>query len=1198
MNFKRIEMAGFKSFADKTEINFDSGITAIVGPNGCGKSNVADCVRWVLGEQSSKQLRGNSMQDVIFKGTQNRKSLSFCEVSLVFDNSDHTLDVDYDELIITRKLYRSGESEYCINRTPCRLKDIVDLLHDSGIGREGYSIIGQGKVAEIIGSKPENRRAIFEEAAGIAKFKSRKLETERKLERAHESMNILNVQLTEVEKQLGPLKKQAEVAKQCFALRDELRNLEINAYLYQSETAFERKSEINEKIEQTKEALELKQKQLEDCNNKYDVSMEKIQVIDKNISIERENILSHSVRLEKLAGQTKLLQERMDFMKEQSNRIQSDIDSTTAEIEQNQKLKKNKQVKLQENTKKLRKLQLDAEKLSNDYLALVDELTANEDAVDKHQRMILESMDKLADIKANLSRLQTQKDALYNLSETKQVRLNAILEKLEVSKKNKLESDEISAKIQKENDDLKLKLDVVKSQIQEQDSIEFEASENLSIERASYASYESRHKFLTELQTDYEGFAHSVKQLMRDADKNKELKEKIVGVVANLIQVPEKFQTAIEIALGNAIQNIVTENEYDAKKLVAHLKENRYGRATFLPISTMKPRFVDAYMRPLFREQGVFGVASELVGYDDKLKNVFQSLLGGTVIVDTMDTAVELANKAKYSFKIVSLDGDVINPQGSMTGGSKKAEVNNILGREKEIQMLYKEMQKKQEKMREYEAKIQECRDKINELENISQGLEQKIYDNEIALAKHAEGSQKINAIYMENQMEADALRAEIAGHKAEAQAIEKDINSVDELENTIKNSRMSADASINEKQSQFDLLKVKKDEFNKADTALRVEIATVESEISAFNNDIESLDMQINALNQKVERLNESLTQSLNKEKSEKDKLASNEQEQEYLDLTEKLEKAKEKIGDFEKEKQDHQVALKLIEQDRVLINADLNRVQEKKIHHEMELQKIDDELKMMGERILEEYELDLESCKQFKDENFDYKEKLPEINNIKKEIAKLGYVNFNAIEESKIQSERYEELSKQMEDLTRTEEDCLTIIRELSTEMISKFDYAFNKINQNFSKTFRELFGGGSGQLVLTEAEDPLNAGVEIMVEPPGKKITNLSLLSGGEQALTAIAILFAILKLRPMPFCLLDEIEAALDDANVQRFAKYLHRFSEETQFIVITHRKPTMELADRLYGVSMEERGVSSILSVKLEDAEAMADTTAN
>lgn len=1195
MNFKRIEMAGFKSFADKTEINFNKGITAIVGPNGCGKSNVADCVRWVLGEQSSKQLRGSSMQDVIFKGTQNRKSLSFCEVSLVFDNSDHTLDTEYEELVITRKLFRSGESEYCINRTPCRLKDIVDLLHDSGIGREGYSIIGQGKVAEIIGSKPENRRAIFEEAAGIAKFKSRKLETERKLERAHESMAILNVQLSEVERQLGPLRKQAEIAKQCFALRDQLKILEINAYLYNSETAYERKSEVNDKISQTQEELELKQKQLEDCNARYNTSMSEIQAIDFDIAKGHENILNHSVRLEKLAGQTKLLQERMDFMKEQSNRIQDDINSANAEIEHNLGVRKNKELKLEESTKKLRQLQIETDKLSNEYLTLVDQLTANEDEVDKHQRMILESMDKLADIKANLSRLQTQRDALLNLSNSKQETLTNLMQKLEESKKNKLQNDEISKNIKKENDSLKLKLEVINRQINELSLKETQTAEDLSIERTSYASFESRHKFLTELQTDYEGFAQSVKQLMRDADRNAELKKSVVGVVANLIHVPEKYQVAIETALGNAIQNIVTENEYDAKRLVAYLKQNRYGRITFLPINTMKPRFIDAYLRPLFRQEGVFGVASELVSYDDKLKNVFQSLLGGTVIVDTIDTAVELANKSKYSFKIVSLDGDVINPQGSMTGGSRKAEVNNILGREKEIKTLYEEMQKKKERMIQYEKDIQDIKKKVDELDSISQDIEGKIYENEIALAKHTEGSQKINSIFIEQQLQAESLRTEIAQHKAQAQAIENDINSVDELENTIKNSRISADASISEKQSQFDVLKIKKEEYTKKDTDLKVQIATVESEITALNNDIEGIDLSVASLKEKVAKLQDSFMQSKSKEKGEKDKLANNSQEKEYLDLTEKLEKCKAQIELLEKKKQDHQIALKLIEQDRVLINADLNRVQEKKIHFEMDLQKIDDDLKVMGERILEEYELDLESCKQFKQEDFDYKEKLPQINEIKKEISKLGYVNVHAIEESQIQSERYDELSKQMEDLTRTEEDCLTIIKDLSVEMISKFNYAFDKINQNFSKTFRELFGGGSGKLVLTEAEDELNAGVEIMVEPPGKKITNLSLLSGGEQALTAIAILFAILKLRPMPFCLLDEIEAALDDANVQRFAKYLHRFSEETQFIVITHRKPTMELADRLYGVSMEERGVSSILSVKLEDAEAMAET---
>ncbi len=1194
MNFKRIEMAGFKSFADRIEIDFDSGITAIVGPNGCGKSNVADSVRWVLGEQSSKTLRGSSMQDVIFKGTANRKSLSYCEVSLVFDNSDHTLNMDYDEIIITRKLYRSGESEYAINRTPCRLKDVVNLLHDSGVGRDGYSIIGQGKVAEIVNSKPENRRSIFEEAAGIAKFKARKIEAERKLERVHDHLTRLSDIAGELERQLGPMRKQAEDARKCLALKDELRVLEVNAYLVQCETANARRQEVRDKIQAIQEELSLKEQQLQSCNSKYDNSMEEIQKIDNDIAKIHDKVVELSVNIEKQAGETKLIQERMHFLTQQMKTKEEELIHTQSEKVETLKNLEDKQAKLSNNEQKLKELQLQADRLSDEYLKVVDELTENEDEVDRNQRNLLESMDKLSDIKANLSRLKAEFEALTSTSAEKQTRLTNLIEKNEQAKRAKLEADELTTKLNNQVNEMTLNLEVLKRQLSDSTNRKEQIVEDYQEIQTSLASFVSRHKLLSEMQTDYDGFAYSVKKLMKDAEANKAVKDKIVGVVANLIKVPEKFQVAIETSLGNAVQNIVTSDETDAKKLVAYLKENRYGRATFLPITSMKPRNLDAESRKMLNSAGVFGIACDLIEYDKKLDNVFKSLLGSTVIVDTLDTAVELAKSSRFTFRIVSLEGDIVNPQGSITGGSKKAEINNILGREKEIETLKNEIDKKQSRLKDLAKENEELIKTIATLNEKINKIESQLVTSQIDLATNREASQKASLQFDETQKDVETLRREISEANARAKSIEDEINSVDELENTIKNSKINANESINKRQTQYDLLKSKKEQYNIDNTNLKVQIATIESEIESYKEDVKVLNDDITALDERISVLTVDLAKAQSEIDKEKNVKTDDTSSSDYFKLQDELDKAKAKLVELDNVKQDHQVTLKLIEQERVMINGDYTKVQERKIHEEMNLQKIDDDLNSMATRIQEEYELDFDSCQMYKNEEFNLDESMPRIIEIKKEISKLGYVNMSAIEDIKDLSARYEEMTKEMDDDKKAEEDLLQIIKELSTEMTQKFDDAFNKINENFTKTFRELFGGGNARLMLTESEDSLEAGVDIIAEPPGKKVTNLTLLSGGEQALTAIAILFAILKLRPMPFCLLDEIEAALDDANVERFAKYLHRFSKETQFIVITHRKPTMELADSLYGVTMEEKGVSKIVSVKLSEALSVAE----
>ncbi|MGD9901381.1 MAG: chromosome segregation protein SMC [Spirochaetales bacterium] len=1029
MNFKRIELIGFKSFADKTKVDFDDGITAIVGPNGCGKSNVADAIRWVLGEQRTKLLRGNSMQDVIFAGTTERKSLSYCEVSLVFDNSDRIFDTDYDEVIISRKLYRSGESDYSINKTSCRLKDITNLLYNSGIGRDGYSIIGQGKVEEILNSKPENRRAIFEDAAGISGFKAKKVESERKLERTRDNLTRLRDIIGEIERQLKPMKSQAETAKKFLILKEQLKHLELNNYIYQYDSASDQKKEIGTKIDGYTEDIAQKEEDLQNILINSHQNFEDIKDIDKTTQQLNNELLELTVSLEKHSGDTKVLQEKVNYLKYLTERVEG----INAKLE-------SEQLKHVEN-----------EKAGSSQSQVLNSLRVESGALEQKLNVLTEE---------------------YNST------TNAV---------NKL-------------------------------------NENYITTKSALNNTENRSRMLKEMQREFEGFAGSVKLTLKASEQNDALKKRIVGVVANLISVPEKFVTAVEMALGNAVQNIVTEDEDDAKYIINFLKEKRYGRATFLPMTAIKPRYISDSAKDFLKSKGCFGIASDLISYDDKLDNIFKGLLGATVIVDTLQTAINMAKESRYSFKIVTLEGDVINPQGSITGGSQKNDIANLVGRDREIENLsvqYEKLEKELETIIETRRTLSE---KSVVLSNDLKELTNKFNGVQVLLAQQQEKFERLDFLTTSASDEISALINEKANTEASIKSVEKEIK-------------------LGQK---FDPLEA---------DSLTLANRLVESNLSADA----------------------------------------------MKDVKEKIAIIRGKLDNLDAHKVELQNSQNVLEENRTSVQNELNLLQNKKYREELNLAKVDTDIENMQERIWEEYELTYTSALPYKAEEYDLKQGLIDYNTTRRDIDKLGYVNVNAIEDCKVLEERYDILSAEANDLIKAEQDLTKIIKELSAEMLERFNTEFEKINNNFMKVFRELFGGGNAKLVLTEPDetgDLLTQGIDIIAEPPGKKLQNITLLSGGEKALTAIAILFAILKLRPMPFCLLDEIEAALDDANVGRFAKYLHKFSNETQFIVITHRKPTMELADALYGVTMEEKGVSKIVSVKLSEAVQNADLDKN
>ena len=1185
MNFKKIELVGFKSFADRLEIKFDTGITGIVGPNGCGKSNVSDAIRWVLGEQSTKLLRSSNMQEVIFNGTEKRKSMSYCEVSLFFDNSNRMFDLNFDEVSFTRKLYRSGESEYLINGTPCRLKDITNALHDSGIGKEGYSIIGQGKVEEIISAKPENRRAIFEEAAGIAKFKQRKIEAERKLDRTQENLNRALDVLAEQEKQLGPLKRQAENAKLYLGYKEDLKSLEVNVYVNQYDNASFVKGEIQSKIDGYNEEIDIKQKQLDEINSSYDSKMEEVSQIDRTLQQVNDNILDMTVQLEKRAGETNVIKERLKFLSDERDSLKQDFEKESLNRENSLKLiEQNEQIKL-EKEKQYKDVCFNLENITSKYLSIVDELTGAEDEATKRQKEMIDELSKMTDIKSNLSALKAQKDAyLSNITDldekiyTLQSKIRDKEESLFIAQKTAKEAQDTYDQILSQIDKKQKELNETQLKSKENNEKLLQATSNLQI-------LQNKKKVLEDMVKDFDGFNYSVKRLMQDSKTQRELQAKIVGIVASSMTVPKGFETAIEVSLGGAVQDVITKNEEDAKFLINYLKRNNYGRATFLPISSMKVRLLNEQEKAIVGRNKTYGVASSVVKYDQALKNIFESLLGRTVVVNTTDDAISLARQSNFSFRIVTLEGEVINPQGSISGGSKKAISSNILMRDSEIENLANQITKLTNSLNEYKNYKNTLENDIASLTNDINTLQEKSVVARVESVKQNQNYEQLSVYVDELNKERISLSQEKIDFSTKIEVISKALTLQDQNENF----KIDGSEQIENSQKLFVSLRKERDNLQNQITELKIQKTALEGELSNISSEINRLEEYLTQLNFTLNDLKNNLDRVEDNFNFAKQSVEEKLDSVDDSGLRNKIEEERTKLSQLDSKKQTLQNDIHLLDDDKARLMNEVNAVQEKKYQQSALLTKVDTDIEAMQEKIFEDYELTYASCLPLKIENFDVKEGMIEINKIKKEISKLGYINVNAIEDCKELMERYETLNAQAQDLITAKEDLEKIIKDLATEMITRFDSEFQKIQVNFSKIFRELFGGGNAKLELTESEDPLQAGVEIVAEPPGKKLQSITLLSGGEKALTAIAILFAILRLRPMPFCLLDEIEAALDDTNVSRFAQYLKNFSKETQFIVITHRKPTMMLTDSLYGVTMEEPGVSKIVSVKLEDA---------
>lgn len=1181
MYLKRLELQGFKSFADKTILELMPGITTVIGPNGSGKSNISDAIRWVLGEQSMKSLRGTKSLDIIFAGTQNRKSLGFAEASLVFDNSDGALPIEYTEVTVTRKIYRSGETGYYINKVPCRLKDVLELFMDTGIGKDGYSIIGQGKIDEILSNKSEDRRHIFEEAAGIVKYRTRKQESEKKLE--HTKLNLLRINdiLTEIEGNLEPLQMQADKAKKYLNLREELKNIEIGLFVYNIE-------KYKQDLEKVVQDIEIMQSQ---CNDE-EGRLERVKILKEELKSSIDEItetienmsnigFESQKQIEQLNSDINVAKTRIVNNNENNDRYLKEIEEQNAkikelkdEIEQKEAKKDNLKQNKEKFEKELNEKQAELDKLT-------EKLSSKELEIEGYKHTVEENTDKKYELQSEINaqninyqnfekrQAQIKQEMQSTISELDGTRLNKEdiakqFNEIE-NKKNKAQNSLNEVAKQREEANQKIKL--------------FES--NINILSSEMRIKESRLKFLIETEKEKEGYIKSVKSLLKDCENIKELGKGMNGVLANIIEVPDDLQTAIEMCLGASLQNIVTETETDAKRLVEHLRKNNLGRASFLPISSVRGKKLDKIKG---NESGVIGIASDLVKYNKKYEQIILNLLGRTVIVDNMDTAIKVAKQNGYTFRIVTTEGDLINPSGAITGGSVAKKTVNILGRGKEIEKLEKEIKNLKQKIEKLENDKQNYEESIEGILELSANLEKELQEIDITYATEKQKVISINENIEKLEKRLNRLKEEQANlekQKEEAVSTKGDlqveINKIVE-QNEELSKIITEFAELNKDDQKyiddlnFDItnLKISVSSFDESEASIQEIQERINQELENAHTSIENKNTQIEQIKKDNEELEKSIQETLQKIEEVKESVNSSSSKIEEL----KKERAQ-KSEKLSKQEDEITAKFKVIED----LKGQLVKLDVKKT-------KIEEDINGIINKMWEEYELTPNNAEQYqKPENVALTQR--RVNSLRTEIRELGSVNVDSIEEYKNLKDRYDFMSEQRLDLENTMSKLRKVISDMTQIMKEQFKEKFKVINKNFGEVFAELFGGGKAELTLEDEENILECGIDITVQPPGKKLQNMMLLSGGEKAFTAIALLFAILKINPAPFCVLDEIEAALDDVNVFRYADYLKKFTDHTQFLVITHRKGTMEVADTVYGVTMEESGISKLLSMKLK-----------
>ena len=1180
MYLKKLELQGFKSFADKTEFEFMPGITTVIGPNGSGKSNISDAIRWVLGEQSMKSLRGSKTEDIIFAGTQSRKSLGFAEVSIIIDNSDQRLPIEYNEVTVTRRIYRSGESGYFINKTPCRLKDVLELFMDTGIGKDGYSIIGQGKIDEILSNKSEERRHIFEEAAGIVKYRTRKVESEKKLEQTKLNLLRINDIISEIETNIEPTRIQAEKAKEFLRLRDELKSIEIGLFIHNI-------NDYKKKIEEIINDKDILSTQLvretERLNNIQELKEELRATLD-NITEQIEKMQSLGFENEKKKEQIKadinVNQEKINNNKENFERLEKEIlenDERIKILEEEKVQKQDKKTNLTENKEKFVK---ELEEKEAELKELTDKMSGKELEMETKKKKVDENIDQKYEMSNTISTLVANVDNSKAREKTVTEEINSIITELDTSRLTKSEITQKFTEIEAKRNKIKNELSAIDEKRGKADSKLKEYDIKINQYESEMRIKDSRLKFLIETERDKEGYIRSVKSILQACEKDASLKKGVHGVIANLISVPKEYEVAVEMCLGQTMQNIVTDTEEDAKKLVNHLRKFNLGRASFLPITSVKGKKLEK----LKAEKGVIGIASDLVKFDKKYDQIVQSLLGRTVIVDTMDNAIAIARKNSYGFRVVTLEGDILNPSGAISGGSVATKTVNILGRSREIENLKKEISELEKKIANLKKEKEEFENSISDtLEGIA-GLDNELKEIEIVYATEKQRVVSIEETVSKTEERLEKLREE---KKSIEEQLVINTNLQDELKNKItvideENEKLNKE--IEEFASNNKDTQARVDDLNFDITNLKISVSSFDESEASINEIVERIDGDIANLKISIE----------NKE-TQKTKITEDNAKLEELNV-----ELNQKIEDLIKEVSNSGNKIDELKNDRIAKSAKLEETEE---NFTDQMEKIDGlkeqvskcdvkqskyevELEQIVTKMWEEYELTPNEPGEYQEPK-NVAEVQKQVNKLRGQMKDLGSVNIDSIEEYKKLKERYDFMNEQRLDLETTMSKLRTVIADMTAVMKDQFESKFKTINKNFQEVFVELFGGGKAELKLTDEENVLESGIEIEVQPPGKKLQNMMLLSGGERAFTAIALLFAILKINPAPFCVLDEIEAALDDVNVYRFAEYLKNFAQDTQFLVITHRKGTMEAANTVYGITMEENGISKLLSLSLK-----------
>ena len=1182
MRLKRLEIYGFKSFADRTVVVFDQGITGIVGPNGSGKSNLSDAVRWVLGEQSAKALRGGKMEDVIFNGTQKRKRLGYCEVSLVFDNEDHALPVDFAEVMITRRVYRSGEGEYYINKAACRLRDIIELFRDTGVGKEGYSIIGQGRIGEILSQKSEDRRGIFEEAAGIVKYRTRKEESEKRLANMRDNLSRVEDIIAELESQLEPLAKASETARHYLALRDELRVLECSSFVLRSDRAKERIADAEAMLTGLREAIEQEEKRAGELTAARDAANETSQALEEQVSAAHESVLELTREKEAREGELAMLRAEIARMEKDVLNLSQEEDVRRARSEALEgEIRQNEADTLSTRTQ-ITELQRELHAKEAALEAAQEAAREAEETLEAHKSAIIDAMNRLSDVRTSEARLATMRKELERRGEEARAQreeleiiagrldeqLDEAKQELEEFRQAEGELQEAGRKIEQESQEAAQKIARIQQAVSDANGQKQAAA--------------SRLRVLREMERDYAGYQQAVKQVLLHARGNQGVR----GVVASLMQVPKELERAVEAVLGGALQNVVTSDEYVARDMIAYLRSNKLGCATFLPMTTITGRTLSSQERQLLSMPGCVGVASELVGFAPEYRGIVENLLGRTVVAENLDAGIEIMRRGKHAFRLVTLEGDVMHSGGSMTGGSSASRMTSLLSREREIKEHEELLEKIEQQIKDYELRLEKG-------EAFRQGVKQRraqafedLHQAQIDVSIASERVRTLSAqreSHAQQEQRCDLLCAQIAENlsQIDSQLAGARSTQAGEERTSDEMNRRTGELSdiLYEKREALDALREEAQH-------VRVTLAAKERDLTALTADGARMHREQEEIAAQLYQAHERRETLIVEHQNATQQMAADTQL--AVACGEKLKDAQQTLSERQAQRGESQERVRALTQEIDALHEQLAQDQDKGHKAEMILSRTQAELTQMQQRIWDEYELTYAGAKEYLTEPFDLAASDRRTGDIRREIRAMGPVNVTAVEDYRACRERYEELAGQRDDLLKAEDDLKGIIETLQRQMERQFMENFRLMQQYFAETFAKLFGGGHAELRLLDESDVLGCGIEIVAQPPGKKLQLLSLLSGGERALTAIAILFAMLRLKPTPFCFLDEIEAALDDGNISTFADYLREFSTDTQFVVVTHRKGTMERCDSLYGVAMEEKGVSTMLSVELKD----------